>query len=130
MYRPLHLFGTVGMLSLLGGLGIASWLMLSKLIWHLSVMGEHGPLLISAAVLIVFGGQMLALGLLGDLQVRNFRNQLDECHIPWRTCCDRRARNKRSRVIRLLKRIKMTPVTSPTELRLAKRMARLERKLP
>src|SRR6476469_6159344 len=73
MYRPLHLFGTVGMLSLLGGLGVAFWLMLSKLIWHLSVMGEHGPLLISAAVLIVFGGQMLALGLLGDLQVRNFQ---------------------------------------------------------
>ena len=73
MYRPLHLFGTVGMLSLLGGMGVAFWMMLSKLIWHISVMGEHGPLLISAAVLIVFGGQMLALGLLGDLQVRNFQ---------------------------------------------------------
>src|SRR5207302_3699980 len=73
MSRPLQLLGTVGMLSLLGGMGIAFWLMLSKLIWHLSVMGEHGPLLISAAVLIVFGGQMLALGLLGDHQVRNFK---------------------------------------------------------
>jgi hypothetical protein len=30
-------------------------------------------LLIFAAVMIVFGGQMLALGLLGDLQVRNFQ---------------------------------------------------------
>ena len=73
MYRPLHLFGTVGMLSLLSGMGVAFWLMLSKAIWHMSVMGQHGPLLISAAVLIVFGGQMLALGLLGDLQVRNFQ---------------------------------------------------------
>src|SRR6185369_15739185 len=73
MYRPLHLFGTVGMLSLAGGMGVALWLMLSKLLWHASVMGDHGPLLISAAVLIVFGGQMLALGLLGDLQVRNFQ---------------------------------------------------------
>src|SRR5260221_702121 len=51
---------------------IANWAV-SKLIWHLSVMGQHGPMLISAAVLIVFGGQMLALGLLGDLQVRNFQ---------------------------------------------------------
>jgi hypothetical protein len=73
MYRPLHLFGSVGMLSLFSGLGIAFWLMLSKLFMHMSVMGEHGPLTIFAAVLIVFGGQMLALGLLGDLQVRNFQ---------------------------------------------------------
>jgi hypothetical protein len=73
MYRPLHLFGGVGMLSLFSGLGVAFWLMLSKLFWHMSVMGEHGPLTIFAAVLIVFGGQMLALGLLGDLQVRNFQ---------------------------------------------------------
>src|SRR5713226_4422567 len=72
MYRPLHLFGSVGMLSMLGGLGVAFWLMLSKFLFHASVMGEHGPLLIASAVLIVFGGQMLALGLLGDLQVRNF----------------------------------------------------------
>jgi hypothetical protein len=75
MYRPLHLFGTVGMLSLLSGLGIAAWLMVSKFLWHMSVMGEHGPLLISAAVLIVFGGQMLALGLLGDLHVLRSQSQ-------------------------------------------------------
>jgi glycosyltransferase involved in cell wall biosynthesis len=73
MFRPLHLFGGVGVLSLLGGLGTAFWLMFSKLFHHESVMGEHGPLLVFAAVLIVFGGQMLALGLLGDLQVRNFQ---------------------------------------------------------
>jgi glycosyltransferase involved in cell wall biosynthesis len=73
MYRPLHLFGSVGMLSLFSGLGIALWLMFSKLFLHASVMGEHGPLLVFAAVMIVFGGQMLALGLLGDLQVRNFQ---------------------------------------------------------
>jgi len=47
--------------------------MLSKFLFHASIMGEHGPLLIAASVLIVFGGQMLALGLLGDLQVRNFQ---------------------------------------------------------
>jgi hypothetical protein len=47
--------------------------MFSKVFHHVSVMGEHGPLLMFAAVLIVFGGQMLALGLLGDLQVRNFQ---------------------------------------------------------
>jgi hypothetical protein len=73
MYRPLHLFGSVGVISLLAGIGIATWMMLSKLLWHLNIMDEHGPLLVFAAVLILFGGQMLAMGLLGDLQVRNFQ---------------------------------------------------------
>ena len=73
MYRPLHLFGTVGMLSMFSGLVIAFGLMFSKVIWHQNIMGEHGPLLIASAVLIVSGVQLLALGLLGDLQVRNFQ---------------------------------------------------------
>jgi len=73
MYRPLHLFGTVGMFSMLAGLGISGWLMFSKYYWRLNIMGEHGPLLVFAAVLLVAGVQLLALGLLGDLQVRNFQ---------------------------------------------------------
>jgi hypothetical protein len=73
MYRPLHLFGSVGTISLVSGLGVAFWLMLSKVLWHTNVADTHGPLLVFAAVLILFGGQMLALGLLGDLQVRNFQ---------------------------------------------------------
>jgi len=73
MYRPLHLFGTVGALCMLGGLGVSSWLMVSKFVWHQAIWGEHGPLLIFAAVLMVCGVQLLALGLLGDLQVRNFQ---------------------------------------------------------
>lgn len=73
MYRPSHLFGTAGVLSVSTGLGVAAWLMLAKVLWHQNVMGEHGPLLIFAAVLLVSGVQLLALGLLGDLQVRNFQ---------------------------------------------------------
>lgn len=73
MYRPLHLFGTVGALCMFAGMGISSWLMISKFAWHQSIWGEHGPLLIFAAVLMVCGVQLLALGLLGDLQVRNFQ---------------------------------------------------------
>ena len=73
MYRPSHLFGTGGVLSMMAGIGIAAWLMLSKVLWRQHVMDEHGPLLVFAAVLIVSGVQLLALGLLGDLQVRNFQ---------------------------------------------------------
>ncbi|HWZ45263.1 MAG TPA: glycosyltransferase family 2 protein [Candidatus Saccharimonadales bacterium] len=73
MYRPSHLFGTAGLLSVITGMGVSTWLMIAKVLWHENVMGEHGPLLIFAAVLIVSGVQLLALGLLGDLQVRNFQ---------------------------------------------------------
>jgi glycosyltransferase involved in cell wall biosynthesis len=72
MYRPLHLFGTVGMVSLLAGSGISLWLMMLKFFWHMPVM-DHMPLLVFAAVLLLAGVQLLALGLLGDLQVRNFQ---------------------------------------------------------
>jgi glycosyltransferase involved in cell wall biosynthesis len=73
MYRPLHLFGGVGIFSLLGGMGVAFWLMLAKVLWHQDILVTHGPLLVFGAVMILFGAQMLALGLLGDLQVRNFQ---------------------------------------------------------
>jgi hypothetical protein len=36
------------------------------------VFEEHGPLLVFAAVLIVAGVQLLALGLLGEMQVRYY----------------------------------------------------------
>jgi len=35
-------------------------------------MTQHGPLMIFAAVLIVSGVQLLALGLLGEMQVRHY----------------------------------------------------------
>lgn len=73
MYRPSHLFGTAGVLSVTVGLAVSLSLMAGKLFWHQSIMGEHGPLLVFASVLIVSGVQLLALGLLGDLQVRNFQ---------------------------------------------------------
>jgi hypothetical protein len=35
-------------------------------------MDTHGPLMVFGAVMLVAGVQMLALGLLGELQVRHF----------------------------------------------------------
>jgi len=39
---------------------------------HQNVMDAHGPLFVIAGVLIVAGIQMLAIGLLGELQVRHY----------------------------------------------------------
>jgi glycosyltransferase involved in cell wall biosynthesis len=70
--RPLHFFGTIGMLSNLAGLGIALFLMLKKLLTGEAVMAAHGPLMIFGAVLIIAGVQMLALGLLAEMHVHHY----------------------------------------------------------
>lgn len=68
--RPLHLFGTAGFLAIFAGGWLGFWLLIDRVIYGVHIMGEHGPLLIFTAVLIVFGGQLLAVGLLAEMQVR------------------------------------------------------------
>src|SRR3989454_2194371 len=70
--RPLHFFGTVGMLGIFGGVGITSWLFLEKFVRHTSIMAQHGPLMIFAAVLLLAGLNMLAVGLVGEMQGRHY----------------------------------------------------------
>jgi heme/copper-type cytochrome/quinol oxidase subunit 2 len=71
MSRPLHFFGGIGMVAMLSGGGVGAWLAIQKILnpsWD--VMEEHGPLVVFAAVLILAGIQLLAFGLLGEMQVR------------------------------------------------------------
>src|SRR6266550_1340610 len=70
--RPLHFFGTVGMMSILSGFGIAGWLVERKLFHNSELLIQHGPLMIFAAVLFLAGLNMLAVGLLGEMQVRHY----------------------------------------------------------
>src|SRR5277367_1113083 len=72
MSRPLHFFGSIGALSMLAGGGISIFLMLEKLFTAQNVMDTHGPLIVSAGILVLAGIQMLAIGLLGELQVRHY----------------------------------------------------------
>jgi glycosyltransferase involved in cell wall biosynthesis len=70
--RPLHFFGSVGMLSILAGCGAAGWLVSEKILHQADVMTQHGPLIIFASVLLLAGMNMLAVGLLGEMQVRHY----------------------------------------------------------
>jgi glycosyltransferase involved in cell wall biosynthesis len=72
--RPLHFFGTMGMVSIFSGASISLWLVIEKLLYHQDTMTEHGPLMIFAAVLLLAGLNMLAVGLLGEMQVRHFHD--------------------------------------------------------
>jgi glycosyltransferase involved in cell wall biosynthesis len=70
--RPLHLFGGVGALGMLGGGALAMWLLALKVVWHVPLIVNHGPLVVIAAVLFLGGMQMFGIGLLGELQVRHY----------------------------------------------------------
>ncbi|MGA3263990.1 MAG: glycosyltransferase family 2 protein [Terracidiphilus sp.] len=73
MSRPLHFFGGFGTLGVLAGSILSAILLGMKLLSpQQSLMVEHGPLFVIGAVLIVAGIQLLAIGMLGELQVRHF----------------------------------------------------------
>ena len=73
MSRPLHFFGGLGMLAMMGGSITALILLGMKLINPaMNVMNQHGPMFVIGSVMIVAGIQLLALGLLGELQVRHY----------------------------------------------------------
>jgi glycosyltransferase involved in cell wall biosynthesis len=82
MSRPLHFFGTFGALGILAGSGISTILFAMKLAnWQMNLMDQHGPWFVIAGVLIVAGIQMLAIGLLGELQVRHY--YASQQHTPY-----------------------------------------------
>ncbi|MDW8075292.1 MAG: glycosyltransferase family 2 protein [Bacteroidota bacterium] len=66
--RPLHLFGTVGTLLLVAGFGIAAALTIE---WALGgTYLSNRPLLLMAVAFIIVGMQLISIGLVGELIVR------------------------------------------------------------
>ena len=69
--RPLHFFGGLGILGIFAGSSMAAYLFFLKLVNpHVNMLTHHGPWFVVGSVLIVAGVQLLAIGLLGELQVR------------------------------------------------------------
>jgi hypothetical protein len=75
MARPLHFFGRLGAINMGLGSTIALWLLTWKIVSGIDVLQQHGLLLVFAAVLILVGFQLIALGLLGELQVWQYFNR-------------------------------------------------------
>lgn len=74
MSRPLHFFGRLGLINMLAGSAIAFSLLIWKVISGTSIVEQHGLLMIFAAILILVGLQLLAVGLLGELGVWQYFN--------------------------------------------------------
>lgn len=71
--RPLHFFGRFATMGALAAGAIFAYLLGFKAFHpHLSMMESHGPLAVSATVLLLAAIQLLGLGLLCELQVRHY----------------------------------------------------------
>jgi glycosyltransferase involved in cell wall biosynthesis len=75
MSRPMHFFGGIGLFTVFLSLACAVWLGIERLIFHVSLMTNHGPLLIFSGILFVAGLILLCLGLIGEMFLRKFHEQ-------------------------------------------------------
>src|SRR5262249_36968921 len=68
--RPIHVFGTTGLLCGTIGVLVAGYLSLQKLLWGKSLSDR--PLLHLAILLMLVGVQLVTMGLLGELTIRTY----------------------------------------------------------
>jgi glycosyltransferase involved in cell wall biosynthesis len=68
--RPLQIFGLVGILMALLGLGISGWLAYLRLFAYESIANR--PLLLFGILLVFTGVQLVTLGLLAEIQARTY----------------------------------------------------------
>ncbi len=68
--RPLHVFGTAGLLSAAGGTLLCFYLAFVKLFLNENIGGR--PLLLLAVLLIVIGVQLITMGLIGEMVIRTY----------------------------------------------------------
>jgi glycosyltransferase involved in cell wall biosynthesis len=76
MTRPMHLFGSVGLLGLAAGGGILSLLAIKKLLGY-EILLAHGPLMIAGSLLLLAGLMMFSTGLLGEVLMRTYFESQD-----------------------------------------------------
>jgi glycosyltransferase involved in cell wall biosynthesis len=68
--RPMHVFGLLGLLSMVSGGGIGIYLTFVKLFFHANI--GNRPLLILAVLLLLTGVQLFCFGLLAELLMRTY----------------------------------------------------------
>lgn len=69
--RPLHFFGSLGLLSLMSGGGCLAFVLWEKLHGE-TVFIEHGPLLLMGFLLALAGIQLVCTGLIGEIVMRTY----------------------------------------------------------
>lgn len=70
--RPMHFFGPMGLLSILCGGGLLSWMVVDKLLYGTDLFDKHGPLMLLGSLLLLAGLQLMCAGLIGELVTRTY----------------------------------------------------------
>ena len=73
--RPIHVFGLLGMVSGLLGVGIGGWISFQKLFQGMAI--GNRPLLLLAIMLVFIGVQFVTMGLLAEFQTRIYHESQD-----------------------------------------------------
>ena len=68
--RPIHIFGLLGLLSVLLGVAIGIYLTFIKVVYG-AALAER-PLLLFGILLVMVGVQLVTMGLLGEMVVRTY----------------------------------------------------------
>jgi glycosyltransferase involved in cell wall biosynthesis len=70
--RPMHLFGSLGLLGTVLGSGVLGTLMFHKFWGGHDIWIEHGPLMMGGGLLLLAGLMMFTTGLLGEVLIRTY----------------------------------------------------------
>jgi hypothetical protein len=70
--RPMHFFGRLGLFTLFLGTVILGALGADKFLRGHDIAGEHAPLLVVGALLVLTGLVMFSTGLLGEVLMRTY----------------------------------------------------------
>jgi len=68
--RPMHFFGTIGLIGTVSGGAMLGYCAIVKLFWRLDIIQEHGPLMAAGGLLLLAGLMMFSTGLIGELVMR------------------------------------------------------------
>jgi glycosyltransferase involved in cell wall biosynthesis len=69
--RPMHFFGSLGLVGTAAGGAILSFIAVKKLLGYEIVL-EHGPLMIAGGLLLLAGLMMFSTGLIGEVVIRTY----------------------------------------------------------
>ena len=74
--RPMHFFGSLGLIGTVLGGGIMTYLAVMKLMGY-EIVIEHGPLMIAGGLLLLGGMMMFSTGLIGEMIMRTYFESQD-----------------------------------------------------
>ena len=75
--RPMHFFGSIGLIGTTAGSLMLGYCLLVKIFWRLDIIQEHGPMMIAGALLLLAGLMMFSTGLIGELVMRTYFESQD-----------------------------------------------------